>query len=78
MFEESLAGRERMIVYTKKDLGSTGGAEEQKVYVNGGRRLCTLADTVCRGMKAFVNGTPPARSSSLTIENGRMSAGYWT
>lgn len=31
MFEESLAGRERMIVYTKKDLGSTGGAEEQKV-----------------------------------------------
>ncbi|KAK4625869.1 Mitochondrial GTPase 1 [Fulvia fulva] len=30
MFEESLAGRERMIVYTKKDLGSTGGAEEQK------------------------------------------------
>lgn len=61
MFEESLAGRERMIVYTKKDLGSTGGAEEQKVHLNAVRRLCILADTVCRGMEAFVNGTPLPR-----------------
>lgn len=32
MFEESLAGRERMVVYTKKDLGSNGTAEDAKVY----------------------------------------------
>lgn len=31
LFEETLAGRERMVVYTKRDLGSTGGGEETKV-----------------------------------------------
>ncbi|GIZ45290.1 hypothetical protein CKM354_000846300 [Cercospora kikuchii] len=30
MFEDSLAGRERMIVYTKKDLGSTGTPDDKK------------------------------------------------
>ncbi|KAK5128037.1 hypothetical protein LTR85_005154 [Meristemomyces frigidus] len=30
MFEESLAGQERMIVYTKKDLGTTGGTSEDR------------------------------------------------
>lgn len=28
MFEESLAGQERMVVYTKKDLGTNGGTSE--------------------------------------------------
>lgn len=31
LFEESLAGRERMVVYTKKDLGRKGGEEDNKV-----------------------------------------------
>jgi len=31
MFEQSLAGRERLIVYTKKDLGSNGGSEAAEV-----------------------------------------------
>lgn len=31
MFEDSLAGRDRMVVYTKKDLGSSDGAEDTKV-----------------------------------------------
>jgi len=31
MFEEALRGRERVVVYTKKDLGTNGKAEEQKV-----------------------------------------------
>jgi hypothetical protein len=31
MFEESLAGRERMIVYTKNDLGNTGSREDLQV-----------------------------------------------
>lgn len=33
MFEDSLAGRERMVVYTKKDLGSNGTAEDAKVGI---------------------------------------------
>lgn len=33
MFENSLGGRERMIIYTKKDLGSKGaGMEDTKVH----------------------------------------------
>ena len=28
MFEESLAGRERVIIYTKRDLGSNGTSED--------------------------------------------------
>lgn len=31
LFEDSLAGRERMVVYTKKDLGRKGGKEDTKV-----------------------------------------------
>ena len=31
MFEESLAGRERIIVYTKRDLGFAAGPEDEKV-----------------------------------------------
>ena len=33
LFEDSLAGRERMVVYTKKDLGCKGGAEDRKVNI---------------------------------------------
>jgi ribosome biogenesis GTPase A len=31
LFEENLAGRERLIVYTKQDLGSEGGEEDRLV-----------------------------------------------
>ena len=34
MFEESLAGRERILVYTKKDLGSSSPSEDAKVDAN--------------------------------------------
>jgi hypothetical protein len=33
MFEESLAGKERMIVYTKTDLGNTGSREDVQVSI---------------------------------------------
>lgn len=36
MFEDSLAGRERMVVYTKKDLGSNGTTEDLKVHGDQG------------------------------------------
>ena len=32
MFEENLAGRERLIVYTKQDLGSEHRREDSNVY----------------------------------------------
>ena len=31
LFEQSLAGRERLVVYTKRDLGSKGRAEDNEV-----------------------------------------------
>lgn len=31
MFEQSLAGRERLVVYTKRDLGSNGRPEDVEV-----------------------------------------------
>jgi ribosome biogenesis GTPase A len=33
MFEESLAGKERMIVYTKSDLGNTGSRVDLQVWI---------------------------------------------
>jgi hypothetical protein len=33
LFEESLSGRLRLVVYTKRDLGSWGGKEDGKVCV---------------------------------------------
>ena len=36
LFEENLAGRERLIVYTKQDLGSAGGQQDKIV--------CTLQE----------------------------------
>ena len=36
LFEENLAGRERLIVYTKQDLGSQGRQQD--------RSVCTLQD----------------------------------
>lgn len=34
LFEESLAGRVRLVVYTKKDLGSNGGKQDLKVLIS--------------------------------------------
>jgi hypothetical protein len=40
LFEASLSGRERLIVYTKRDLGSVGGEEDGRVggdHISAGR-----------------------------------------
>lgn len=34
LFEESLSGRLRLVVYTKKDLGSNGGKDDLKVFAS--------------------------------------------
>jgi len=40
MFEDSLAGQERLIVYTKKDLGTEGKANDLKVGILVTYSLC--------------------------------------
>lgn len=69
LFEENLAGRERLIVYTKQDLGSEGRQQD--------RSVCTLQDmyaiitrwrlTVSRENGSFRNGNGRAQYFSLTI-----------
>ena len=34
LFEQSLAGRERLTIYTKRDLGSSDGPSDRKVCVH--------------------------------------------
>ena len=46
LFEESLAGRERLIVYTKQDLGSEGKREDKSVCC---RRLLSLRTNTLHG-----------------------------
>ena len=69
LFEENLAGRERLIVYTKQDLGSEGRQRD--------RIVCTLQDmhigevivkaNFYRENGSSKNGNSPARSFSPTI-----------
>jgi hypothetical protein len=77
MFEDSLAGRERMVVYTKKDLGSNGTAEDTKVHISYGKQSGVLqarADVryLCRGRISFANGTNLHTSSSPTTRASEM------
>lgn len=69
LFEDSLAGRERLVVYTKKDLGSNGTAEDAKVQEGYAGVSRASADVwyLCRGIISFANCTSPPRSSSPTI-----------
>jgi hypothetical protein len=77
LFEDALAGRERMVVYTKKDLGRKGNGNEEDnkvrpqepgtMAVPGGmvarwRLICR----VCSGKRCFANGIIHLRSCSQT------------
>lgn len=78
MFEESLAGRERILVYTKKDLGSSSPSEDAKVDTNTLLHLQALADKVSRDMLSFISGISRRRSSSPITKPIRMRARYLT
>jgi len=54
MFEESLAGRERVVVYTKKDLGVTSRAEDDKV----GEKVGDMMPLVVRRLKVSLAPLP--------------------
>ena len=45
LFEEDLAGRQRLIVYTKKDLGSEGAKEKIAVCTSILLLFCELIDS---------------------------------
>jgi len=78
LFEDALAGRERMVVYTKKDLGRKGNGNEEDIKVRpqepgdmvipGGIPVAKwrLICRVCSEKRCFVNGTIRPRSCSQT------------
>lgn len=80
MFEDSLAGRERMVVYTKKDLGSNGTAEDVKVHRCEQDVLQAIADVryLCRGTISFANGMNLHKSSSPITKAKRTYAACLT
>ncbi|KAB8300389.1 hypothetical protein EYC80_000569 [Monilinia laxa] len=60
LFEQSLAGRERVIVYTKRDLGSHGLAVDKKRETQHG-----LAHDSLTGSRILIVGMPNVGKSSL-------------
>jgi len=78
LFEESLAGRERMVVYTKKDLGrGEDGEGDRKVgrhskvgEIDGVYRLID----VYRENTSSAPGTPPPPSCFLTSTRNATSS----
>lgn len=73
LFEQSLAGRERIIIYTKRDLGSNNKPADKEVsfplYI-----YPPSSDMLCREKTSFANGTNPPRSSSPTTKTRRTFA----
>ena len=78
LFEDALAGRERMVVYTKKDLGRKGSGNEEDIKVRpqepgdmaipGGIPVAKwrLICRVCSEKHCFANGTTLLRSCFQT------------
>lgn len=80
MFEESLAGRERLIVYTKKDLGRAGSDQDQQV-TRAPVHVLIAAQTANTFLPRSENrlsgsGTPPLKSTSPTTAIRPMCVGY--
>lgn len=80
LFEHSLAGRERLVVYTKRDLGSNAKPIDAQVcsIVDFDSRYYPDADTINRGKPSFVIGIDPRRCCSRTTKIAGMFAAYWT
>lgn len=85
LFEDALAGRERMVVYTKKDLGRKGNGTEEDNKVRRckepgilagrrrGQRWRLIRRTFCSEKHCFANGTLRLRSCSQTSVLRRIS-----
>jgi len=85
LFEDALAGRERMVVYTKKDLGrkGNGSEEDNKVRLKEPGTMAMPGGTVASwrliyrvrsGRRSFANGTILLLSCSQTSMPHAISA----
>ncbi|RAL67426.1 hypothetical protein DID88_008181 [Monilinia fructigena] len=66
LFEQSLAGRERVIVYTKRDLGSHGLAVDKK-RENDNQKLAPPSPTLFSNHKSKPTSKPSSPSASNTV-----------
>jgi len=75
MFEDSLVGQERLIVYTKKDMGTQGKTEEQKVGNTDHTTSATLDQRlmVSRDTRSSAHTTALLLYCFRTTSRGRMS-----
>lgn len=91
LFEDALAGRERMVVYTKKDLGRKGNGTEEDNKVRRLRRARNIGAErttaqrwrlICRHFcsekRCFANGTIHLRSCSRTSVLRAISRKCWS
>ena len=81
LFEESLAGRERLIVYTKQDLGSEGKREDKSVCSSQmAVSTYAFADHWRRGRekRSYSNGTGRPQCFSPTTGTGALYVKCWT
>ena len=90
LFEDALAGRERMVVYTKKDLGRKGNGTEEDNKVrrlrrarsvggeNYGQRWRLICRNFCSEKRCFANGTIRLRSCSQTSVLRAISRKCWS
>ena len=86
LFEDALAGRERMVVYTKKDLGRKGNGTEEDSKVRRceemgmppERRWRLICRNFCSEKRCFANGTILLRSCSRTSVLRAISRKCWS
>ena len=71
LFEESLAGRERLIVYTKQDLGSEGKREDKNVCV---LQVAILTYEHLSWMRSLIMGAEAERSDHAAVAPSDLGA----
>ena len=71
LFEESLAGRERLIVYTKQDLGSEGKREDKNVCLS---QVALLTHEYLTWVHSLIMGAEAERSNPAAMAPADLSA----
>ena len=76
LFEQSLAGRERIIIYTKRDLGSNNKPADKEVSFSVAS-WPPFPDILNREKPSFASGTNLPTSFSPTTKTRRTSVKSW-
>ena len=71
LFEESLAGRERLIVYTKQDLGSEGKREDKSVCLP---QVAVPTHEFLTWVHLLIMGAEAERSDLAAVAPANLSA----